>query len=73
MKSLPQKLRKLSGNIGEFEIEDIVADVSNHQYKSACGTYFKFKHGMSDEEFSFTPSHPNQYFEKSRELLKNSK
>ena len=45
-----------------FQIKD---DVKGGHYGLACGKYFNFKHNSS---IDFNPTHPNEYYETSRNL-----
>ena len=69
-KLLGKKLKTIDPKFNDdFAIEDITSHVESHQYRAACGVYFKTKHEITSEETFFVPNHPNQYFEQSRKYL----
>ncbi|VDK71141.1 unnamed protein product [Onchocerca ochengi] len=66
LQSLAQNLE--NSGLSRSESEHIILLSKNTQYDKACTRYFEFKHKMAENSLGTVITHPNQYFELSRQV-----
>ncbi|EJD76255.1 hypothetical protein LOAG_16754 [Loa loa] len=66
LQPLVQNLR--SSGLSKSQIEHITLLSKNTQYDKACTRYFEFSHKMVENSLGTVITHPNQYFELSRQV-----
>uniref|UniRef100_A0A0R3RR54 DNA primase large subunit n=1 Tax=Elaeophora elaphi TaxID=1147741 RepID=A0A0R3RR54_9BILA len=57
-----------SSGLSRSQIEQIILLLKNTQYDKACTRYFEFTHKMAENTLGTVITHPNQYFELSRQV-----
>ncbi|VDO36130.1 Uncharacterized protein BM_BM6140 [Brugia malayi] len=57
-----------SSGLSKSQIEHITLLSKNKQYDKACTRYFEFTHKMAENSLGTVITHPNQYFELSRQV-----